>query len=176
MWMVFLTKETLLENLLETLEMVSSGPEFRIWGMSFTLEQFKSSKHASPQCSCDIGFSITRSTIDLSECNENLTIGQLVVSPTMLFENGSIKKLVISQPEQLKKITLPWRLHQIIIDLPKNRTNPKRRFVACEFSSVPPSYSHYPSQAEHYVLIGMAKYCLSLKSLTLKLNNFKGIV
>ena len=75
--------------------------------MSFTLEQFKSSKHASPHCSCDTGFSITRNTIDLSEWNEDLTIGQLVISPTILFENGLIRKLVISPPKQLKKITLP---------------------------------------------------------------------
>ena len=113
--------------------------------MSFTLEQFKSSVHASPHYSCDTCFSITRNMIDLSEWNEDLTIGQLVISPTILFENGLIRKLVISPPKQLKKITLSWRLHQVIIDLLENRTSPKRGFVAFEFSSDPPSYSHYPS-------------------------------
>ncbi|KAM0933222.1 hypothetical protein DsansV1_C37g0232841 [Dioscorea sansibarensis] len=67
MRMVFIHKENFLENLVKALDMISSGLEFRLHGMSFVIEHFKSAKHSSLYCTCDKGFSITRSTINLSE-------------------------------------------------------------------------------------------------------------
>ena len=126
--------------------MISSRQEFRTIGMSFVVQQYKSTKHSYQSCSCDGGFSITHASIDLSKWEIDLSIGNLIISPSLLYECSLLRKLLVSQPDQMNKIKLPWRFHQIIINLLEKRYS-RKGFVACDFTSIPLDYSSYPSEA-----------------------------
>lgn len=92
MKMVYSHKQVELENLTCVVQEMAATPLLRKPGINFCITRY--SQHRNLQMPEE--FTITQATVDLSRWAGEFTVGNQVISPNTLFENGLLSKLTLT--------------------------------------------------------------------------------